>query len=581
MTSVASSRQSQRSHRSSRTSRSRASQPNSARSTESSISLPKVTNSSKIPIRAKRSSIPVRSRGLLYCRHHPENEVTLVCEDCDAELVCVECVTSVHQRHGLVKLEDVAPIKRDHIQHYVDKAEKSALPKVKKQLKFANDKIVDNKGTFEDIINKIIKQGESFKQEIDKITETYVNTCKETEEVNYQKLFKYRKSLTEVFADLNLQIHDCKEVLQTGSVQQLHVMEKKIKRGLKMPNAPSIKALFFSPTSMDLKKIEEAVGILNMPDDESDDDEKTISSTVREFDAAGSGFFAKEDVSGILTMSEKVSRHITVVTEFKHNTDIHSMCPTNGNLVWILDIFSYEIFLLTRMGAVKETRDIKVYPDDLSISPVNGHMWLSSEDDYKIREIGVGSDKAPKIRFHSTDLPLCLCVTRDNKIMVGTHKTVTIYTPDGEVVQRSTTDRTRRQLVTFPRHLSQCAISGNIAVADGDDPEWGGEDQPHLVVMDSNLVLKFRYRGELATSLNLKKKHSTNFDPYDMCFDANGSILIADRTNKNVTLITHDGRYLGNVLTDHDRPMALALYNDFLWIGFDRGKVKVLKYLIN
>lgn len=536
---------------------------------------------SKLPMRSYRSLIPVRVKGSIFCKHHPAREVSLVCEDCEGELVCVECVTSTHQRHGLVKLSDVAPLKRDLIRTFMEKAEKTAIPKIRKQVDYANEKLAENKTMYKTLVEKIRQQGEIIKDEIDRITNRFVAQCEESEQANEEKMTKYRKQLHGLYAELNLNVHECRKTLESGSPTQVYAVEKKVSAGMKLPPAPNIRPTYFNAGSLSLDQIEQSFGGLTQPDDQTEAELQTaiaggvVVTKVMDLDDLASGIF-DGSASGVLNMPYYGNRALYLVSEFEHVSDIHSLhAVENTPHAWILDIFTYDILLVNKKGKMKDKRELKVCPDDLSMSPITGNMWVSSEDDYKIRE--AGADKTPRVRFHSTDLPLSLCITRDNKVMVGTHKTVTVYTPEGEVVQRTTTDRTKRQMVTFPRHISQCPMSGNIAVADGDDPEWGGDDKPHVMVMDSNLLLQFRYRGEKNSSAG--KKKGPFFDPYDMCFDASGNLIVADRNNRTLLLVNKEGRYLSTLFEDKARPVAISLQNEnVLWVGFDRGKVKVFRY---
>ncbi|XP_060071386.1 uncharacterized protein LOC132551278 [Ylistrum balloti] len=548
-----------------------------------SVSVKTPAKRSKLPVRAPRSLIPVRINGAIYCKHHPNHEVTLVCEDCEGILVCVDCVTSTHQRHGLVKLIDVAPLKRENIRTFMDKAERTAIPKVRKQVEFANEKLAENKTMYKELVVKIRQQGQTLKEEIDRITEKFVTQCEEVGKENEEKMLKYRKQLHTLYAELNLSVHECRKTLEAGTPTQVYAVEKKVSTALKLPTAPTIRPTFFNAGSLSLDQIEQSFGGLTMPDEQTEVDQQTAmghpaTKLMQDYvDDSASGIFDGSD-SGLLNMPHHGNRTVYCLSEFEHMTDIHSLhSVSNTPYTWILDIFTYDILLVNKKGKVKDKRELKVIPDDLCLSPVTGNMWVSTEDDYKIREAGP-SEKTPRVRFHSTDLPLSICITRDNKVMVGTHKTVTVYTPEGEVVQRTTTDRTKRQMVTFPRHIAQCPMSGNIAVADGDDPEWGGDDKPHVMVMDSNLLLQFRYRGNKSDSAG-KKKSGPFFDPYDMCFDASGNLIVADRNNRSLLLVNREGRYLSTLHVDQARPVAVSLQNEnILWVGFDRGKVKVFRY---
>ncbi|XP_033745712.1 uncharacterized protein LOC117331190 [Pecten maximus] len=330
-----------------------------------SVSVKNQSKRSKLPVRAPRSLIPVRINGSIYCKDHPSREVTLVCEDCEGTLVCVDCVTTTHQRHGLVKLIDVAPLKRENIRNFIEKAERTAIPKVKKQVEFANERLAENKSMYKALVVKIRQQGQTLKEEIDRITNKFVAQCEETENENEEKMLKYRKQLHVLYAELNTSVSECQNTLETGNPTQVYSMEKKVSNAMKLPTAPAMRSTLFNAGSLSLDQIEQSFGGLTMPDEQTEADQQTAmgnpaTKIMLDFiDDSASGIFDGSE-SGVLNMPYHGNRTVYCLSEFEHATDIHSLhSVANTPYTWILDIFTYDILLVNKKGKLKDKRELK------------------------------------------------------------------------------------------------------------------------------------------------------------------------------------------------------------------------------
>ncbi|KAK3105574.1 hypothetical protein FSP39_000883 [Pinctada imbricata] len=67
----------------------------------------------------------------------------------------------------------------------------------------------------------------------------------------------------------------------------------------------------------------------------------------------------------------------------------------------------------------------------------------------------------------------------------------------------------------------------------------------------------------------------------DVACDHLGRILVTDYNNHAVHLLSEDGHFLELILTKQSplwRPVSLGLHGDTLWIGCDKGVVRVYKY---
>ena len=85
------------------------------------------------------------------------------------------------------------------------------------------------------------------------------------------------------------------------------------------------------------------------------------------------------------------------------------------------------------------------------------------------------------------------------------------------------------------------------------------------------------------TSRTPKKSESVGgFKPTDICYDAAGHLFIADQSSRSVVMISSNGQFLKTIYTDHEFPPKTISFQTtgVLWVGFDYGIVKVIKYKV-
>ena len=78
------------------------------------------------------------------------------------------------------------------------------------------------------------------------------------------------------------------------------------------------------------------------------------------------------------------------------------------------------------------------------------------------------------------------------------------------------------------------------------------------------------------------RKQDSNFDPRDVASDSKKRIIVSDCTNRSLHMLSPDGTFLRYLLSDmFDFPQVMVLHQDNMWVGFDKGAVKVYKYKYN
>ncbi|KAK3105691.1 hypothetical protein FSP39_003532 [Pinctada imbricata] len=162
---------------------------------------------------------------------------------------------------------------------------------------------------------------------------------------------------------------------------------------------------------------------------------------------------------------------------------------------------------------------------------------------------------------------LCDCFPKD--ITTSSKGEILQITSTGGITKRygHTEGHTDRVLIN-PRRVAQ-NVNMDLCVVDTIDKEYNSR----LVVSSIKGYRKFSYIGQPS----LKKMFSAD----DVVCDHRGRILVTDYYNHAVHLLSEDGHFLKLILTEQSplwRPRCLSLQGDTLWVGCEKGVVRVYKY---
>lgn len=266
-------------------------------------------------------------------------------------------------------------------------------------------------------------------------------------------------------------------------------------------------------------------------------------------------------------------------TQFLHTHNLQSLCATDEG-VWIASSDSTELVEMDNDGERRRSVEMVSGVDGISLSPMSGRLWICC-DDSTIREITLpdSADSAlepAQIRFETGCM--CIGVTYNEYIIIGTYMDVSIFSQDGETVL--STQNIPGSHIIKPYKITACKKTRRIAVADWDDGVCGGEDVPNVAVFNDRLEFLHRYYGETKL-LKKRKSGPTQFLPYDICYDPQGMLLVVDYKIRCINVIDSGGHFLRLLLalpSTTVSPICLSLHNDQLWVGCSDKSLKVYKY---
>ncbi|XP_021361503.1 uncharacterized protein LOC110455617 [Mizuhopecten yessoensis] len=192
----------------------------------------------------------------------------------------------------------------------------------------------------------------------------------------------------------------------------------------------------------------------------------------------------------------------------------------NGD-TWIDDTYLRTIVRIDRSGRLLDTIDHRRQITDFSFSNEKQELWICSIDDNSVIEV---TSAPPTPRFYTDESPLCICVTMDGHLIVGMSKQITKFNSQGGVI--ITTKPTlfslfSKPIVCLPRHIAECPVTKNIAVAD--------RSSMNVLVMDKHFNELFRYPQQ--TQINPSAISVEQFIPNRLSYHKDGCIIIEDIGN--------------------------------------------------
>ncbi|XP_033758378.1 uncharacterized protein LOC117340724 [Pecten maximus] len=485
------------------------------------------------------------------CPRHEGIGFIYVCKSCEDELICMDCVTDSHYGHKMGKLTDYVADQKREIQQYVDRLSKTDIPKTKEDIR----KSETNGGGYQKVISDIKCQGKQMKDNIDTAIKLLVKMCTELEKLNKSVSEKNRTALTKhLREDLEPKLDRCQQVLTSGTTVAVTTLAREIRNTSIDPPFPRrLQTLEFKPATISTELLERMLGKVLV--DGEDQSYKPIPTPV-------------------------------VLFEFKTSFP-YELCRTclTGDEAWLSYWKDESVYRVDIKGSVKETIDCKVKVKSISVSPTTGRVWFCVCDDRSIREITMGGDIVT--RFNVNNTPRSLCITSDDVVVVGMKGGIQLYTTDGRVVSAGA-GRPCRQVAVRPYHMASSSLTGDVAAVDsegvGYDDYIAGkkpDKQPHVIVMDKQLNLKFRCKDIGTATSNRSSSQSSKFYPNDVCFDGAGDILVTECFTKSVLLIDgNTGRCMRTVYTSDGRePWCISLHEDgTLWVGHPDRRTKIFNY---
>ncbi|XP_021339095.1 uncharacterized protein LOC110440376 [Mizuhopecten yessoensis] len=260
-----------------------------------------------------------------------------------------------------------------------------------------------------------------------------------------------------------------------------------------------------------------------------------------------------------------------LLSQWKARGDVSCICPAaSDDMVWWCDDDSNSLIQMTSKGDVYQEVVSPSVLTDICLSPTTHNLWAVCSNG-SIMELTSGSLIS---RFNITNQPMSICCTKGDHILVGMMNKLVKFTTDGEQSSTLTTLHSGKTSICSPRRISQCPVTGNIAVLDSEHSIDGGAGKPYVLGLDKDLKELFEY-GEPEHN---SRDDFQPFSPWDMTYDSMGNLIIADCDNRCLHLLSGNGQYLRCLHNDTGWARLVAVdRGGILWTRFG-NQIKRLQY---
>lgn len=516
-------------------------------------------------------------KGQTMCVHHKGKQLELFCKTCDL-VTCSKCLSSFHSAHQICDLCEITPAKKLIIEDFISNKETTELVQVNTYIKSTEKQLRDNFSRFQKLASDLTTQYVKLKQALDVLVAETLSVYQQLEEENAALLTNYKSDLESYKSQLNQLLLECKSTLQRGTDLDVCDTSCEIHSRVPHPKTPSLGTASFAANTNPRGDLERALGTVSTCDQgqsSSDYNRSAGSSGHQRLSPTQPGSDAGN------TETRPPPRHTRlpqtkVVGEFKASFHVTSICPTSDGNAWVCHEFSRTLTLLNGKGVKQQAIQYNNNITDISLSPSTNSLW-SCHRDHNIMELVSGQ---PTIRFKVNSKPKSICVTTDEHVIVGMKGHISKFTTEGTLVLTTKTTGAGKHLVSTPRRISECRVTGNVGVVDWDFKDVGGKGKEHIVVLDKNFGELFRYTGVVPDITQQNTKQELNaFSPYGLVYDSVGDLVIVDFGNKRVVLISGGGEFLRIIYTDTTRPCAIRIdRDDALWVVFRLEDIKLLQY---
>ncbi|XP_033725708.1 uncharacterized protein LOC117315573 [Pecten maximus] len=546
------------------------------------------------------ANIPVRLKGETTCIQHKGRQLELYCEKCH-ELVCLKCISSVHKGHIMCELSEITTQKKQDITNLIDRTEQNDLVQIRKYITCTDTLLKDNNSTFAKLSHEVKVQKAKLKQDLDKLTAETLSHYQKMKEDNAKLIQKYKQDLEMYDKQLKQQILECKTALQRGSDIEIYDTECEADSHMNFPVKPTLVTASIIRNKNPHGHLELAIGkvITSYQDHTPTDQDHSVSTsddlrqTSRQQQWPGDKW-KKAASRNILLAETKIAE------EWQSSRNITSICPTTDDQAWTK--YYKTLTLLDRKGTVIQKVKHKAVITDISLSPTTHRLWVCDSKN-NILELVLGQLTH---RFTTNEVPRCICVTASNHVIVGMPKHISKFTTHGQVVLTTMAAGTGKSLVCTPHRITECPVTHNVAVIDFSNESDGGDGSKRVVVMDTDFQHLFVYTGDIPSTSELffllglvyncvrkliignrdmyttyKQTGGKPFNPWGVTYDSVGNIVVGDRDNNRILLLSGDGRFLRIIHTDTYRTWVLgADMKDVVWavLGDLANNVKLLQY---
>ena len=527
------------------------------------------------------------SRGLgrisvesIFCEKHPKNQLSLYCEDC-TEAMCTECIVN-HKRHAIINQEEKARLEKTSISESEAKImiklqlcqDQSVLTKEKKIVRCNADEVISQvKKRCDDICKQVHSAGQEI---ITQLTEE----CAEMETKINTKV--------EENVGLSHKLESCikkhQELRKTPDAMRIIQGKQKLEQEVKELTKAKISRIEeqiqwrFVPGRIYAESIKDLVGTLETSHVISSSGVESIYEHMNTESAASARNLPQRPVlSHLLQDTNKLP---STGKEIIGNIVI---CEDGGEYI----ATSRGVKVYSAAGVYTHTIAENTNDCDIAELP-GGKLAISCESDETVKVFSkdgsyihtIAAAQGPSGRMallHNDALAVCY----------PKEKCVRVFKDCGErakvvsVIRRFTIERSKQQPTTWQQEEKEFKWSLLYVTAHGENGLIVSDSLARAVYAftageQGEYTCQWMYGGEQGRGPGMLD------GPHGVATDSQGRVLIADRYNHRVLLLSPAGEMLMELLTQEDGlnyPSAVAVGAGKLALINAETRIRIYNYM--
>nr|XP_022312753.1 tripartite motif-containing protein 3-like isoform X1 [Crassostrea virginica]XP_022312754.1 tripartite motif-containing protein 3-like isoform X1 [Crassostrea virginica] len=509
--------------------------------------------------RQRKHQLPIEK-----CKLHPTKNIDIFCKECKTPL-CLKCfLKEEHKGHEFDDLEEIYAKKYALWQGEFSKIQKYFLPTSENLKTDIKDDVKEIKKIMESIRTSMKAEAESLKNLVDEVTSEkieHTHTMQKSllqmlksQETTYNDYMKYLGKMSDKFQEY---LSATKQKLLSSEILKIQ----------SIPEASKPVPPVYTPGQFNRDDVVKLLGRVNVPNTEPERRKiqpmkAVISTPVKLTEKQLEQSNKKSDTKQTLSLSSSVTKVRKYSVPDVDNA-FHVSADKSGRL-WVSHDEKYLVQTDLQGNLLQKIQTSSAYEGyhtatqdgGLIYTYRNKKMIYRITPDRKITEFIKTGDWTP-VSIHSSRI--------NGDILVGMREAkVTRYNNAGKEIQSIQRDNQGQELYGYPRYITE-NINGDICTSD-----WSKQA---VVVVNKSGQHRFSYTGQ-----------GSVFDPYGICTDVLGHILVCESLSNTVHLLDQDGGFLSFILSEQQgirSPCGVCVDDENnLYVGQDyTNTVTVYKYL--
>ncbi|XP_062597972.1 protein PML-like [Saccostrea cucullata] len=531
------------------------------------LKIPENKNHEVVLYQQRKRQLPVEK-----CKIHPTKDIDIFCEECNVPL-CSKCSTMQdHRGHQFIDLEVIYTEKFEICHTELSKIHNYFVPTSQDLQREVREDATEVKQIMDSIRTSMKAEAESLKNMVDTVLSENMEELNQIEKSLLEKLQSQEKTFDDYIAYLSDLVKEFQSYL---SSTELSNFTTKLPENLKIKSIPETTKPVtpeFSPAQYSKNDVDKLLGkitVTNKKEKLRRVEPMEIASFSTSMKSTSQQTKQDKHVKSDKKQTLSLSASVTKVREFNVPgvDNVYHVSLDQSDRLWISDNDGNLVQIDLQGNVIQKIKTsggsgyhTVTQDGDLIFTDQYKKVINRITQDNNITEFIKTGDWTP-LSIHSSHINGDLLV---GMWKIGEVGKVTRYNKTGKELQNIQRDNKGQKLYSEPHYITE-NINGDICTSD-----WS---KKAVVVVNKSGQHRFSYKGQ-----------ESEFNPYGICTDVLGHILVCDGVSDTVHLLDQDGQFLSLLLTqqqgvEYPRSVCVDDENN-LYVGQrDTNTLTVYKYI--